>query len=249
MNGDEVRATRFLRHYGYNAAEVDDVLRRIAVELDAGRPIGVLIAGAAFGSGIRGYDKDAVDGFLEQLRRQDHSELAGLDTDPWRDLPVGRHFTRSEPGDFTRSEPGDLAERTATPSREGLLKQLRQDRAQWRQHCALLGQDEEYLFQECTDAWHGFGQQPGTHLRLAWAGVGRRELRTAEQQTVASLRYLLPITVSTRGRTFTRKKVSISSRPGVAEIVRRRHGDYGRGRFSASWLGSYFKQPNGGGGG
>ena len=65
------------------------MLRRVAVELDAGRPVGALIAGAAFGSGRPGYDKDAVDGFLEQLRRQDHSELAGLGADPWRDLPVG----------------------------------------------------------------------------------------------------------------------------------------------------------------
>ena len=111
VNGDEVRATRFCSGFScYKAAEVDAVLRRVAVELDAGRPVGALIAGAAFGSGRPGYDKDAVDGFLEQLRRQDHSELAGLGADPWRDLPVGRHFTRSEPG--------DLAERAATPSRQ-----------------------------------------------------------------------------------------------------------------------------------
>ena len=48
-----------------------------------------------------------------------------------------------------------------------------------------------YFTQECESAWLGFGQQPGTHLR--WVKVtggtfrsARYELRTAEQQAIAS---------------------------------------------------------------
>ncbi len=49
MNGDEVRDTWFLRsRTGYDASEVDDLLDRVATELDAGRPGGPLIENATF---------------------------------------------------------------------------------------------------------------------------------------------------------------------------------------------------------
>ena len=233
MNGDEVRDVRFPSG-SYDASQVDDLLRRIAVELDAGRPAGPLIAGATFRpalmtlqragiklrpAGPRGYDSEAVDWFLDQLRRQeDQSELAGIDADPWRDLPVGNYFTRSGPS--------DLAEPTATPSRQARGKQARQG---------------DYLAQECADAWRDFGQHPGAQLRWVRAGVVRHELRTAEQQTVASLRDLRltardlhdlrHTTVSTGGRTLTWKQVTRSAWPGVAEIVRRSHENNPRGYF------------------
>ena len=41
MNGDEVRHTWFLDGH-YAVSEVDDLLRRVAAELDAGRPAGPL---------------------------------------------------------------------------------------------------------------------------------------------------------------------------------------------------------------
>ena len=48
MNGDQVRGTWFLRPYkgmpqGYDVPEVEDLLDRIAAELDAGRPAWPLI--------------------------------------------------------------------------------------------------------------------------------------------------------------------------------------------------------------
>jgi hypothetical protein len=64
-----------------------------------------------------------------------------------------------------------------------------------------------------------FSQQPGTRLWWVQAGATRRELRTANRQTVASLRYGLPVTVSAGGRTYTKKRVTRSSRPRIAEIV------------------------------
>jgi DivIVA domain-containing protein len=232
VNGDEVRDVRFPSG-SYDASQVDDLLRRIAVELDAGRPAGPLIAGATFRlalktlqragiklrlAGPRGYDSEAVDWFLDQLRQEDQSELAGIDADPWRDLPVGNYFTRSGPS--------DLAEPTAMPLRQASLEQERQ---------------ESYLAQQCADAWRDFGQQPGTQLRWLRAGVVRHELRTAEQQTVASLRDLRltardlrdlrHTTVSTGGRTFTWKQVTRSAWPGTAEIVRRSHENNPRGYF------------------
>ena len=203
VNGDEVRDVRFRRIGGYDASEVDELLRRIAVELDAGRLAGPLIVGATFRE-VRttfphrqpwAYDYEAVDWFLEQLQRQeDHSELGGMGADPWRDLPVGNYFTHRGPD--------GLAEHTARPS---VLERQKQAR-----------QDQEYLHQECEDAWRDFGQQPGTRLRWVRTGVTRRELRTPEHQTIASLRALLSATVSTGGRTFTWKRVTGSSWTGIA---------------------------------
>ena len=43
MTGDKVRDTTFLRvPWGYDMAKVDDLLGRVAAELDAGRPAGPL---------------------------------------------------------------------------------------------------------------------------------------------------------------------------------------------------------------
>jgi DivIVA domain-containing protein len=192
VNGDQVRRVGFRSRGGYDASQVDDLLRRIAVELDAGRPVGPVIAGATLrpiALALRmqswAYDSVAVDWFLEQLQRQeDHPELAGTGADPWRDLPVGNYFTRKDPA--------DLAKGTARPSFLEWRKQKRQDK--------------ECLAQECADAWADFGQQPGTRLQRVRAGVKRRELRTAEQQTIASLRVLPPTAVSTGGRTFAWKR-------------------------------------------
>jgi hypothetical protein len=112
VNGDVVRDVRFpsgggwrparrsKAGAGYDVSQVDDLLRRIAVELDAGRSARPLIASATFrlghGLGHVGYEMDAVDWFLGQLRCwEDASQPAGMDGDPWRGLPVGNHFTRS----------------------------------------------------------------------------------------------------------------------------------------------------------
>jgi len=145
VNGDEVRDTRFLGPTGkftrgYDAAEVDELLHRIAAELDAGRQVRPLIENAVFGArtGTGGYDAQAVDWFLEQLRcREGHSELARMG-DPWRDLAVGNYFTRSGPG--------GPAERTAAPPR--------------RAHRKDQAQDQECLAREGADAWRDFGQRP-----------------------------------------------------------------------------------------
>jgi DivIVA domain-containing protein len=171
MNGDDVRDAWF-RHGGYDASEVDGLLRRVAVELDAGRPVGQLISNATFRRrGMRGYDHEAVDWFLDQLRsREDHGDLAGTDLDPWRGLAVASFFSRSGPG----------------------------------------------LAEECAAAGRDFHQVPGTPLRWAWAGAARRELQTAERQTIASFNGRSTFSVGVR--TFTRKRV-LRSGAGVAEIT------------------------------
>src|SRR5262245_20568486 len=91
VNANEVRDVGFRRGY-YNAAQVDDLLGRLAMELDAGRPVRPLIANAAFRSGglrPRGYDIESVDWFLDQLRSgEDRCDRAGTGADPWRGLAV-----------------------------------------------------------------------------------------------------------------------------------------------------------------
>lgn len=92
VNGDLVRATSFLRSgTGYDVSGVDDLLVRVAAELDAGRPAGQLIENATFQQVKKGYDVDAVDWFLDQLILDPgHAERAGTSADPWRDLPVAQ---------------------------------------------------------------------------------------------------------------------------------------------------------------
>jgi DivIVA domain-containing protein len=115
VTGDQVRDTTFPAWasfsggLGYDAAEVDDLLRRVADELDAGRPAEPLIKSAAFGKRSNGYDIGAVDWFLGQLLFSPApTDLAELSADPWRDLGVVAQFTRSGMG--------DLAGRSALPS-------------------------------------------------------------------------------------------------------------------------------------
>lgn len=91
-----------------------------------------------------------------------------------------------------RSAPGGLSGRVAAPS-----------------------------LQECAEAWRDFGQQPGTRLSWVRTGAVRYELRTAEQQAVASLRHGRPATLSAGGRTFTWKRVPGSSWPDIAKTISR----------------------------
>ena len=100
MNGDEVRAARFRGGNAGSYVGVDDLLRRLAAELDARRAVGPLIKNAEFRRLQRpfakGYDVDAVDWFLDQIVfRLDRSGLAGIGTDPWHDLDVTQ-LVRSE---------------------------------------------------------------------------------------------------------------------------------------------------------
>jgi hypothetical protein len=97
VTGDQVRDTLFWppcgNRTGYDQQEADDLVRRVAAELDARRPAGPVIENATLRKRARGrrYDIDAVDWFLGQfLLPPGHVELAGIDADPWRDLAVAR---------------------------------------------------------------------------------------------------------------------------------------------------------------
>ena len=112
VNGDDVRSTWPMRASGggYSVRQVDDLLRRVAAELDAGRRAGPLISNAAFPRDWRTssrYEGNAVDWFLEQfLAAPGQSDGAGMSWDPWRDLPVVNLITRPGP-----AGPGGAARR------------------------------------------------------------------------------------------------------------------------------------------
>jgi hypothetical protein len=97
VTGDQVRDTLFWPPRsgisGYDAREVDDLVRRVAAELDAGRPAGPVIENATLRSRIWGrrYDIDAVAWFFGQLLLPlGRVELAGIGADRWGDLAVAR---------------------------------------------------------------------------------------------------------------------------------------------------------------
>ena len=222
LTGDQVRDTTFLIGGGYDVTQVDDLLRRIAEELDAGRPAEPLIRSAAFPWRRPGYDIGAVDWFLGQLLCcPGPAELAELSADPWRDLGVVARFSRSGFANFA-PEP-----RSATKSR--------------------LARGEYYAVQY-REAWLDFGKQPGMFLRMKWVGRASCELLTMEMQTIASMRVAqlgwdVPRgdlkTVSIGQKSFTLRKVnrSLPSPPGVHEIGARTSRD-SAGHFAAKTAGS-----------
>jgi DivIVA domain-containing protein len=212
VTGDEVRDTWFLdTDGGYLAPDVDELLRRVAAELDAGRPAGPLIENATFRPTSwrkkysRGYDIDAVDWFLGQLLRlQDHAGPGGTSADPWRDV-----------GGMTQLVLGGvsgLAQRYPPPN-EPTPRQAR-----------------KWFEERCENACRGFGLLPGTHLSYVPVSLFMGELRTAEQQTLASARTIWSMgktTLSAGGRTFTRlTSRASSSLPGIVDISNRSTRDY-----------------------
>ena len=78
---------------GYDARQVDDLLRRVAAELDAEGSARPLIENAAFRTRKyrRRYDIEAVDWFVDQfLLPPGRFEPGGIADDPWGDLPVAQ---------------------------------------------------------------------------------------------------------------------------------------------------------------
>jgi DivIVA domain-containing protein len=101
VNGDDLRSIRLPNQLaGYDADDVDELLDRLAAELDAGRPVAPLAASAAF-RGVqlrfqqrlsRAYETETVDWLLGQLLRGEQArERHLLASDPWRDLVAFRY--------------------------------------------------------------------------------------------------------------------------------------------------------------
>ena len=125
---------------------------------------------------------------------------------PGPDFGEVAELTRKAPSDLTNGPPGSAR------------------RSRWTDATGR----RDYFHNECWNAWRDFGQQPGTHLwseRTGW----RRELRTAEQQTIASLRGFTwqnrgygqgqAVTVGGQSFTFKTGKAVRSSPPGISEIA------------------------------
>jgi hypothetical protein len=231
VNGGQVRNTRILLvpHHeiaGYDQRQVDDLLLRVAAELDARRPAGPLIENAAFRIRTyrKRYDIDAVDWLLGQLSLPVAcTELTEISAGPWRDLAVSQLASGEVSGDADRHRHGRAGRQ----------------------------QGGEYFVQRCENAWRDFGQLPGTHLRWGKTGRGLSELRNADRQTLASARYsLFKTTVSMGGKSFTFKAVSAGgirinlpqgtaqpTPPGTGEFYARVSRDaFGRYRENLSGL-------------
>jgi DivIVA domain-containing protein len=207
MDGNEVRRLVFPQSGGYDTAAVDELLDRIATELDAGRPIAHLIENATLPrqsaqlrKGFRGgYAYASVDGVLLQLRRQDDPEARA---DPWRNLPAWR---------YSMASPDASAGELAGPARSG---------------AAMLRVGRVQAAKECAEACRDFGARPGTQLDLVRTGVGRWELLlTAEQYALVSARTVPARTYVRDGHTYRLSRVRAAQWPAVAaEIGSKRPG-------------------------
>jgi DivIVA domain-containing protein len=228
VDGDVVRNTRFASTHvrGYHAPEVDELLRRVAAELDSGRSPRPLIESATFqltarpaairpvlGAVASRYDIDAVDWFLGKLRLQEgHLPSADMGADPWRDLPVTQ---------VTRSG-------GSPPGKPGLIELLEIDK--------ILELDRAFS-RDCEDAWRDFFRQPGVTLRLGKRvslGGTRYELCTADGKMIASR--TVGNTVLVGMRAFSHRICGRDSwPPGVAEIAARSARDFA-GHFSGQTI-------------
>jgi hypothetical protein len=200
---DEARAGG----YGYETAAVDELLDRVAAELDAGRPVAHLIEDATFpphrmrlgGLFHGGYDFAAVDWLLSQLRRQDDPEAHA---DPWRHLPAW-HYSMASPNGSAAEPAGQARHRAAMP------------------RAARVQADKDYG-RECAEACRDFGAQPGILLSLMNGGG---ELRTADQHQVVLVRALSDKIFHYGRRTYTLSRVKTAQRSAVtAEIGHERPG-------------------------
>jgi DivIVA domain-containing protein len=204
VDGNEVRRLVFPQSRGYDTAAVDELLDRIAAELDAGRPVAHLIEDATLPRqsaqlrrGFRGgYAYASVDGVLSQLRRQDDPEARA---DPWGNLPAWR-YSMASPDAST----GDLT----GPARHGAAM-LRVGHVKAAKGYA----------RECAEAYRDFGAQPGTQLGLVRKGVGRWELRTAEQYVLVSARTVPSRTFGRDGHTYRLSRVRAAQWPAVAAEI------------------------------
>jgi hypothetical protein len=241
VDGGEFRATGFLRcdsglgvsyafaslfhhSWGYAAAEVDELLRHAAAELDAGRFAGPLIDNATFPrtrSGPR-YDIDAVDWFLGQLsHRRGHADRGGPGTDPWRDLAVAQLTQSKASGPGMQPKPGN-----------DLL------RSECETACRDFSQQPGTHLQYTRNPWSGVCELRTAEQQQPIASLKGASLRGGPVRT----------TVNLGGRTFTNKSPKIPARraaetwpPGIADLTASTWQDYA-GHFTAETMSSRYQR-------
>jgi hypothetical protein len=189
VSGDEVRAARFGLGLLYSAGEVDDLLSRVAAELDAGRPTSELIRSAAFPGNFpprNAYDVEAVDWFLEMLlARTGPGGAAGHAPDPWQAHPVANWIVRPGASRVTKPEGGIRAIRSASRSNAEHFYRP--------------------LAEECAAAWREFDDLPGARLTQ---GLRDGPLRDAGQRVLAARRGAGPgLTIRVGGREMAVRRV------------------------------------------
>jgi hypothetical protein len=218
VTGDEVRDIWLpLGGRGYIRTDVDELLGRIAAELDAGHPVAPLISLASFRKSLwlKGYDVDAVDWILAELVRTEiPQDVQPADSaDAWRDLPVVNLLSR-------RSDVGVAEFQDADALAHSPLKRPARLRRLLAGHCA--------------GAWRGFDQVPGPRLVFTSVRHGG-DLHTADQRLLASVEERRDKKISIGGRTITfrpaRKEPALL--PVTKEIAERGRHDY-YGHFCAN---------------
>ena len=214
VNGDALRRLALPRgagYLGYLVSDVDELLLRVADEMDAGRPVGGLVANAALrmpesprpkpGLRVRQlpltYQVTAVHWLLGQLSRCDDDwDRARLEADPWRDLAAW-----------------DFSERHAETGPEKAAASF-----------AVLPRSAALAPGDKAGAWLACAALPGTRLLWVRTGVLHSELRTEGRQVSASVRRRLSWSswsgqarvVQIGGQAFASQRITRSAWPGIA---------------------------------
>jgi len=167
MTGDDVRSLVFLpKRWGYDAHEIEKLVERIAIDLDAELPLTLgrdleewPPKGIARGTGLspaevppKGYDVDAVDWFVEAVRTR-NPDLEDS-ADAWS---------------------GPVAAYAKWPLED---ERIPFTNAQLR----------NFLAKDCYNGWLRFPSLPGNRLLWTHKGVGGRELRSLDGRVLARVR-------------------------------------------------------------
>ncbi|TVZ02907.1 hypothetical protein EAS64_20735 [Trebonia kvetii] len=248
VNGDGLRRLALPMGPGYLASDVDELLLRVADAMDAGRPVGGLVANATLRLPEQvpvillpqlrrrqqrplTYEVRPVQWLLGQLRRcDDDRDRARLENDPWRELHAWDFSERP-------ADAGPAAVYSAAQARPAQLAQGDRDAP------AVTGPAHGN-----ADAWLACGGLPGTRLRWVRTGILQSELRAEGRYVSASVRGRAPWTswgqagvVRVGGRASPHSGSASQRGPELP----RPSGSLSRPRVP--WLGTYFKLANQGG--
>jgi DivIVA domain-containing protein len=108
-----------------------------------------------------GYDRDEVDAYLNEVELRLTAPPLGQSRGDEPAPEASRLLAQDQPA-------GSRTDLRPRPSRHAVQQRYTQER--WKE-------------------WDEFDQQPGTYLLLAWVTIARRELRSADQQTIAAMTY------------------------------------------------------------
>ena len=155
-----------VRDDGYSMQQVDMLLRQLDEALDGSRGLADLIEKATFRYSKKGYSRDHVDWFLDELLMREQTQL-GEDTDPWAQFEVADKY---RPTSGAGADPKSPADASAA-----VMKQAREEMEdEWSRFDDQTGNQLSFRAR-ATQSFHAL------HGRRGSAGHGKKSVLAHEE--------------------------------------------------------------------